>query len=154
MAPVLFGRLLLPAFGWRSASIGWLFALATLCAQPETAPQPSLQELANQNRLLQEQVTQQQKLIDALQARMSALEERAASASGPPPAAPAATAASPEAPPPALPAGGGSGDLPVRISAEVGLAYFQSGPSFGSMKRGSISRRRCGGTSFFIPKPT
>jgi hypothetical protein len=118
MADVLSGYLLIPQARWRAAALGSLIAAAGLSAQPDGAAARSLPELAAQNQRLQQQVAQQQKIIDALQARMSALEERAA------PPWPAAIAPAAAAAPSSL----GGGDVAVRISAEVGLAYFQSGP--------------------------
>jgi len=124
---VWFSRMLVPRFGWRSVVILSLSAVGTLCAQPDASPLPTVQELAKQNRLLQEQVTQQQKIIDALQARLSALEERTSASSGSgPAAAPASTPVAASGPEP-VPSSAGGGEMPVRISAEVGLAYFQSG---------------------------
>jgi hypothetical protein len=83
-----------------------------------------IQELIEQNRLLQQQVSAQQKTIDALQAKMAAVDQASAQQSrdlqslreqvdsG---------AAAAEAKPPA------PSDIAVRVSGEVGFAFFDSG---------------------------
>lgn len=75
-------------------------------------PGLTLQQLADTNRQLQQQLAAQAKTISELQARMATLEQSRTDAA----AAPTAAAA---------PAAGG--DETVRLSAEVGLGYFQSG---------------------------
>jgi hypothetical protein len=73
--------------------------------------QPTLSDILDQNRRLEEQIANQQKVIDSLQERVSGLE----------------SAKSPSNPGAAENDEVASASPTVRISAEAGFAYFQSG---------------------------
>lgn len=81
-----------------------------------------LRALTEQNRLLQEQVSSQQRAIDALRARMASIEQAPSPAQSP---APSAQEIPAQSPPPEQPVSTGS--LGVRISGEGGAAYFLTG---------------------------
>jgi hypothetical protein len=82
-----------------------------------------LQGLIDTNRALQDQLAAQQKAIDDLKARLSALEQGSGRAQ-------ASVAAPPDAPEPAAPSPGlpsAPDGLGVRIGGEGGMAYFLTG---------------------------
>ncbi len=96
-------------------AVGLCCALAvawftTIDALGQTS-QPTLSDILDQNRRLEEQIAKQQKVIESLQERVSGLE------AGKSPSSPGAMEN--EEPAGATPT--------VRISAEAGFAYFQSG---------------------------
>ncbi len=84
--------------------------------------QAELRALADQNRLLQEQVAAQQKAIDELKARVAALDQAPPRAAAPDPA-PDDKAGSASVPDPTFTVGNSN----VRISGEGGVAYFLTG---------------------------
>lgn len=107
-------------------ALGAFFAPVVALAQTPNPPDPALQAVIEQNRLLQEQIRQQQKIIESLTARMEEirqaserherelqrLQERA-DVAAPEKAVPVET----------------SGDHPVRIAGEAGLGFFSSDSS-------------------------
>jgi hypothetical protein len=140
MARVRFGRTLFPGLGGRCLTILGLLVAGALRAVAQTGAAPSVEELAAENRQLQAQVDRQQKIIDALEARMDALEQQrgaansagtgggatnsAATSGAAANNAAAESAATDSAPGGRVPPSEGG---TVRLSGEVGLAYFQSG---------------------------
>ena len=126
LARGLTGRIFFPQLGRRFLTIfGLLVGVLHVSAQSD--PAPTVEELAAENRRLQAQVDQQQKIIEALETRMNALENRTAP-TAPTSPAPVAEAAAPGPANPPMPASSGEG-FSLRLSGEVGLAYFQSGPN-------------------------
>jgi hypothetical protein len=85
------------------------FAFAPGAAFSQSAPAPGLEALQEQNRILQQQVQQQQSQIDELRSRLEAVEIQAP--------------ANPTRPAPAGTSSAGT----IRLSAEAGLRLFSSG---------------------------
>ncbi|HZZ58566.1 MAG TPA: hypothetical protein VFE31_12105 [Opitutaceae bacterium] len=108
---------------------GAAVAMAGLTFVPLRAD-PTLEQLAAENQSLRAQVQAQQKTIDALAARMDALERKTAPASDPAGASVSSAPAAPapaEAPPPPAETAADSGAGAVHLSGEAGAAYFATG---------------------------
>jgi uncharacterized coiled-coil protein SlyX len=109
----------------RILGLGAFFAQGAVLAQNQPPTDPALQVIIEQNRLLQEQVKEQQKTIEALNARMedirkaSERQERALQSLQ----ERADAVAAPDRPVPVE----SSPDHEVRIGGESGLGFFKSG---------------------------
>jgi len=113
------------------AGLLFRFGPGRLAGEDSAGVDAQLKALSEQNRLLQAQVAAQQRAIDALQARVAALDQAAAQnqASARTPAPTPAPAEADRASPtsssePILPS---IGNANVRISGEAGFAFFLSG---------------------------
>lgn len=106
---------------------GFLFAQVTARGETDAATpaDPAVRELIEQNRQLQQRVTDQQRQIDELRARLDHLPTPT-----PPPPPPSTIPAKVSEPEPAAPDLAALSDAShqVRISGEVSLAFFSGGP--------------------------
>ncbi|HVW21281.1 MAG TPA: hypothetical protein VHC86_08695 [Opitutaceae bacterium] len=108
---------------WPLLGAGCLLAPRPLPAQPASAADPQIQALIEQNRRLLDQLQAQQKTIDALSARLAQVDQANARQQDQLDALSRRLGAEP------APggSGGGAADREVRLSAEAGVGWFNSG---------------------------
>ena len=111
---------------WLLLFAGCVLAPGLALADGPAAVDPQqIREIIDQNRRLQEQVNAQQKVIDDLRSKMNDLGNSSQQQSQELQSLRAQIGVLPQGE--SKPSGGGSGDETVRLSGEVGFAYFNSG---------------------------
>ncbi len=105
-------------FFW-TLSAGIILAQPFVVARADDSPAPTVQELTEQNKKLQQRVDDQQRQIDELRTRLDGLQPKSSAPAAPRPPEPE------PAPSPLHPVS--DAGRQIRLSGEAGLAFFNSG---------------------------